>query len=65
MVDRLLVALGPVTRLEAGAFKFLRKSAFYDVDATSAKKRCSVKRNLENVALITTTSRKQHADHLY
>ena len=36
------------------------KSAFYDVDATSAKKRCSVKRNLENVALVTT-SRKQHA----
>jgi hypothetical protein len=37
------------------------QSAFYDVDATSAKKRRSVKRNLENVALVTTTLRKQRA----
>jgi hypothetical protein len=28
------------------------QSVFYDVDATSAKKRRSVKRNLENVALV-------------
>jgi hypothetical protein len=37
------------------------QSAFYDVDATSVKKKRSVKRNLENVSLVTTTSRKQHA----
>jgi hypothetical protein len=30
-------------------------------DATSVKKRRSVKRNLKNVSLVTTTSRKQHA----
>jgi hypothetical protein len=32
-------------------FQFFTQSAFYDVDATSA----------ENVALVTVTSRKQHA----
>jgi hypothetical protein len=47
-----------IIRLEAGAFKIFTLSAFYDVDATSAKKRRSVKRNLENVAFVflTTTS---------
>jgi hypothetical protein len=37
------------------------QSAFYDVDATSAKKRRSAKRNLENVARCTAMSQKQHA----
>ena len=42
-------------------FQIFTQSAFYDIDETSAKKRRSFKRNLENVALVTATSREQHA----
>jgi hypothetical protein len=49
-----------IIRLDAGAFKFLRNRLSMTSMQLPWKKRRSVKRNLENVALVTVTSRKQH-----